>query len=118
MWLHEPIAYGFLIGKSPVRRPPRNEKSVWSIPQDNNRTYVHPTQKPVELFRRPILWHTSPGDVVYEPFAGSGSQLIAAELTGRTCYAMEISSGFCDVIRERYAQVAHASGNRNAHGKG
>lgn len=117
MWLHEPCAYGFLIGKSPVRRPPRNAASVWSIPQVNNRDYLHPTQKPVELFRRPILWHTAPGEIVYEPFAGSGSQLIAAETTGRICYAMEISPGFCDVIRERYRLLAHAGGERNAHAK-
>jgi hypothetical protein len=51
----------------------------------------HPTEKPVELFVRPIKKHTSVGDVVFEPFSGSGSQLIAAERTGRRCRAIEIS---------------------------
>jgi hypothetical protein len=51
----------------------------------------HPTSKPVELFVRPMKKHTKPGDVVFEPFSGSGSQLIAAERTGRRCRAIEIS---------------------------
>jgi DNA modification methylase len=59
-----------------------------------------PTQKPVELFLKPIEFHTRPGDIVYEPFSGSGTQLIAAERTGRLCYAME--------MEPRYVQVAVA----------
>ena len=54
--------------------------------------------KPLECFRRPITYHTLPGEIIYEPFAGSGTALIAAEMSGRTCYAMEISPAFCDVI--------------------
>jgi DNA modification methylase len=46
----------------------------------------HPTQKPVELMRRPILNHTKRGAAVYDPFLGSGTTLIAAEMTGRVCY--------------------------------
>ena len=62
----------------------------------------HPTQKPVELFLRPIEFHTRPGDVVYEPFSGSGTQLIAAERTGRICYAMEQEPRYVDVARARW----------------
>ena len=51
--------------------------------------HIHPTQKPVELFLRPILYHTEPGDVCYEPFSGSGTQVIAAERLGRRCFALE-----------------------------
>jgi DNA modification methylase len=43
---------------------------------------IHPTQKPLELFMRPIEYHTQPGDICYEPFLGSGTQLIAAENWG------------------------------------
>ncbi len=42
---------------------------------------MHPTIKPVELIRRPILYHTQPGELIYEPFCGSGTAIIAAEMT-------------------------------------
>jgi DNA modification methylase len=66
------------------------------------RQQEHPTQKPVELFLRPIRNHTRVGEVVYEPFAGSGSQVIAAERTQRRCRAIEISARYCDVILRRW----------------
>ncbi len=62
----------------------------------------HPTSKPVELFVRPMRQHTRRGDVCYEPFCGSGSQLIAAEKLGRRCFALEISPHYCDVIVRRW----------------
>src|SRR5229473_2846006 len=61
----------------------------------------HPTQKPVELMRRPILNHTKRGGAVYDPFLGSGTTLIAAELTGRACFGIELDSKYCDVIVQR-----------------
>ena len=60
-----------------------------------------PDPDPLELFERAILNHQS-GDVVYEPFAGSGTCLIAAEKTGRRCFAVELDPAWCDVIRNRY----------------
>lgn len=63
----------------------------------------HPTQKPVEIYTRPIKNHLRPGEIVYEPFGGSGTTIIAAELTDRVAYAMELDPRFCDVIRQRYA---------------
>ena len=65
----------------------------------------HPTAKPVELFARPIRKHTKVGDVVFEPFSGSGSQLIAAEKSGRRCCAMEISPPFVDVAIRRWQKA-------------
>jgi DNA modification methylase len=62
----------------------------------------HPTQKPVELFARPIRAHTLPGDVVLEPFAGSGSQIIAAEQTGRRCFAVEQDPAYVDLAVARW----------------
>jgi DNA modification methylase len=67
---------------------------------------IHPTQKPVELFVRPIEFHTRPGDICYEPFSGSGTQLIAAERTGRLCYAMEQEPRYVDVARLRWEAFA------------
>lgn len=62
----------------------------------------HPTQKPVLLYTRPYQNHTLRGDAVYEPFSGSGTAIVAAEMTGRRCYAMELDPGFVDVAIERY----------------
>ena len=58
--------------------------------------------KPVELFAIPLREHTRRGEVCYEPFCGSGSQLIAAEQLGRRCFALEISPHYCDVIVRRW----------------
>jgi len=51
-----------------------------------------------------MLNNSSPGQAVYDPFVGSGTTIIAAEQTGRVCYAMEIDPGYCDVVRRRYAE--------------
>lgn len=65
----------------------------------------HPTQKPVALMRRSILNHTVPGDLVYEPFLGSGTTLAAAELTGRACVGLELDAKFVDVIVQRWQKM-------------
>ena len=62
----------------------------------------HPTQKPIELMRRPIQNHTKRGEAVYDPFLGSGTTLIAAEMTGRVCYGSELDPKFADVIIQRW----------------
>lgn len=66
----------------------------------------HPTQKPVELFAIPMRKHTLPGDICYEPFCGSGSQIIAGEQWGRVVYAMEIEPTFVDVTVERWERFS------------
>ena len=67
---------------------------------------VHPTQKPVELHMQILEDFTEPGDVILDCFGGSGTTLIAAHLTGRTCFMMEISSEYCDIIENRYNELA------------
>jgi DNA modification methylase len=64
--------------------------------------FDHPTQKPVELMRRPILNHTKRGELVYEPFLGSGTTFAAAELTERVCYGLELDPKYVDVIVQRW----------------
>jgi len=100
MWAHEPCFYGWPEGKTPKRKPPPNTSSVWPIGVES--LGVHPTQKPLEVFERPIGYHTQPGDVVYEPFCGSGTQVIAAERLSRVCYAMELDPHFATVIVARW----------------
>jgi DNA modification methylase len=62
----------------------------------------HGTQKPVECMRRPIENNSSPGQAVYEPFSGSGTTIVAAEMTGRACFALEIDPAYVDVAVLRW----------------
>jgi DNA modification methylase len=66
--------------------------------------FDHPTQKPLELMRRPILNHTKRGELVYDPFLGSGTTLMAAELTERICMGMELDPKYVDVIVLRWQE--------------
>ena len=104
MWDYEPCLYGWLKGRQPKRKPPAEARAVWAIDSivEDGAGGVHPTMKPLECFRRPIAYHTTPGELIYEPFAGSGTALIAAQQLGRVCYAMELSPAFCDVIVARW----------------
>ena len=103
MWQHEPCAYGWIEGKPPSKRPPVSGENttVWPIDNKDHEATdvsgVHPTIKPLEVFERPIRYHTDPGALVYEPFLGSSTQIIAAARTGRRCFGMELSPAFADV---------------------
>jgi DNA modification methylase len=66
--------------------------------------FDHPTQKPLELMRRPILNHIKCGQVVYDPFLGSGTTLIAADLVERVCYGLEIDPRYVDLTVARWQQ--------------
>lgn len=78
--------------------------SVWDVGKDSAGSYHHPTQKPVGLAATAILSTTQPENIVLDVFGGSGSTLIAAEQTERTCYMMDIDPRYVDVIRKRYWQ--------------
>lgn len=99
---------GWRKGDKPEHDGVHEHTSVWSVDWDGKARVVgnaHPTEKPVELFARPMKKHTKVGDVVFEPFSGSGSQLIAAERTGRRCRAIEISPPFVDVAIRRWEKA-------------
>ena len=68
--------------------------------------FDHPTQKPVELMRRPILNHTKRGELVYDPFLGSGTTLAAAELARRVCCGLELDPKYVDVIIQRGQELS------------
>jgi DNA modification methylase len=83
--------------------------TIWAAPSpkfimggSDEEKFDHPTQKPVEVFRRPILNHLKRGELVYEPFLGSGTTLAAAELTDRVCYGIELDPKFVDVVVQRW----------------
>lgn len=108
-WRHEPCLMGWMQGKKPARVEAAVRSTVWefdTLPNGPERP-DHPTPKPLELFEIPILQHTRPGETVYEPFAGSGTQLIAAERLARRCLALEISPRYCDVIVRRWLALPH-----------
>ncbi len=97
---------GWIKGSRPRTHPPNDARAVWDVEQregtEAGAGHDHPTMKPVELLRRPIDWHTPPGKLIYEPFCGSGTAIIAAEMTGRRCQALELSPAFCDVAVRRW----------------
>jgi DNA modification methylase len=97
---HEPCWYAVRNGKSARRTKDRTQTTLWEINLDQNVAGGHSTQKPVECMARPIRNHDFAE--VYEPFAGTGTTLIAAEMLGRVCFAMELEPRYCDVIRDRY----------------
>jgi len=70
LWSHEPCFYGWVEGHPPKLKPPPSERTVWRLDQQGSSMNIHPTQKPLELFMRPISYHTEPGDICYEPFLG------------------------------------------------
>lgn len=83
--------------------------TIWNAPSpkfimggSDEEKFDHPTQKPIELMRKPLRNHTMPGGIVYEPFCGSGTTLLAAEQTGRLCYAVEVDPKYVDVIIRRW----------------
>jgi len=79
---------------------------------DRSPNELHPTQKPAELIERLIANTT--GDVVFDPFCGSGTTIIAAEMTGRVCHALEIAPAYCDVVVERWQNFTGGKAERVA----
>jgi DNA modification methylase len=114
MWNYEPMMYGWRQGHMPKMKPPADAKAVWEIGSaiEDGASGIHPTQKPVETIRRPIAYHTKPGGLLYEPFSGSGTALIAAEEMGRTCYAMEQAPQFVDVAVARWEAFTGSKAER------
>lgn len=100
---YEPCLYCFKSGSAPKWVGPTNEVNVWDVKREVKNEF-HPTQKPVELANRAISNSSAAGDVVLDVFSGSGATIIAAEQTGRRCYAMELSPQYVDVAVRRWQQ--------------
>jgi DNA modification methylase len=80
----------------------RKQTTVWQIDKPTKSETGHSAQKPVECMKRPIENNSSPGQAVYDPFVGSGTTIIAAEMTGRACHAIELSPAYVDVAVLRW----------------
>jgi DNA modification methylase len=100
---HEPCIYAVRNGRKGHWSGGRKQTTIWSI---SHRKSVsgHGTEKPVECMRRPIENNSSPGQAVYEPFSGSGTTIIAAEMSGRVCHAIELNPAYVDVAVRRWEE--------------
>jgi DNA modification methylase len=101
---HEPCWYAVRAGSKGHWNGSRKETTVWDIDKPQKSETGHSTQKPVECMRRPILNNSKHGEIVYDPFLGSGTTVIAAETEGRACYGMELNPAYVDVIVKRWQE--------------
>lgn len=105
---YELIFFGYKKGGGNLwfsSREMQDASDVWNVSRDPSKTYVHPTQKPVELPARAIRNSSKKGDIVFEPFSGSGSTMLACEQLERTCYAMEIDPVYCEATLRRWERL-------------
>jgi DNA modification methylase len=93
---HEVASYTVRDGERGHYEGGRKQSTVWNIEHVKSET-GHGTQKPVEAMKRPIENNSQPGEDIYEPFSGSGTTLIACEITGRRCLAIELNPTYVDV---------------------
>jgi DNA modification methylase len=94
---------GWIKGKRPPKVAEETLPSTWLLPSfAKDERPDHPTPKPLDAFGIPIRQHVARGGLCYEPFCGSGSQIMAGEANGRRVYAMEISPAYVDVAIERW----------------
>jgi DNA modification methylase len=98
--------------------------TIWESPSpkfimggSGEEKFDHPTQKPAELMRRPILNHLRRGELVYDPFLGSGTTLAAAELTERVCFGLELDPKYVDVIVQRWQGLTGKKATLEADGR-
>lgn len=109
-WRHETCIYAKREGAD--RQTDRTATTVWEIPKVTGSE--HPTQKPLDCFAIPIRNHTREGEVVYDPFLGSGSSLIAADQLGRRLFGVDIDPRYVDVAVLRWQRQ---TGQRAVHGE-
>jgi DNA modification methylase len=110
-WQHEPCWYAIKKGHQHNWQGSRKESTIWEIrnlncfgksKEDGEERTAHSTQKPIECMARPIRNNSAQSEGVYDPFLGSGTTLLAAEQLGRTCYGIELSPAYCDIIVDRW----------------
>lgn len=99
---HEPCWYAVREKKTGHWNGDRKQSTIWNIDKPMKSETGHSTQKPVECMKRPIENNSSQGQAIYEPFSGSGTTIIASEMTGRCCHAIELSPSYVDVAVARW----------------
>jgi DNA modification methylase len=117
-WQHEPCWYAVRDGKEGHWAGDRAQTTLWRIAnRDQDAETTHGTQKPVECMRRPIENNSSVGQAVYEPFTGSGTTIIAGEITGRTVHAIELDPAYVDVAVLRWQVFTGQAATLEADGR-
>jgi DNA modification methylase len=118
-WSHEPCWVVRKKGAKVRFLGKRDQATIWRVPSPKmimggsaEPRLDHPTQKPLVLFETPIRNHLRSGEALYEPFAGSGTALIAAERTGTCAYAMEIDPIYIEVALRRWERFAGSTAER------
>ena len=103
-WKHEPIIYGWKQGKERIWKGDNKQDTVWNIDRPS-RSEQHPTMKPVELCEKAIKNSSIQNSLIFEPFTGSGSTMVASHQLKRKCYGMELDPKYCDVIVARMIKL-------------
>lgn len=116
-WQHEPCWYAVRKGKTGHWAGDRKQTTVWNIKAREDSGVGHGTQKPVECMRRPMENNSKAGDAVYEPFSGSGTTIIAGEMTGRRVLAIELNPIYVDVAIRRWQEFTGKSATLQATGQ-
>lgn len=121
-WQHEPCLFGWKRGHKPHHDGDNSHAvtTVWALDWEGSARIIgneHPTQKPLEVFMRPMRKHTKEGDICFEPFSGSGSQLVAGEKLVRRVYAIEISPNFVDAALRRWEKATGKTATLEATGR-
>ena len=110
-WQHEPILYGWKPTAAHKWYSDRSQTTVWNFSRPTS-SQDHPTMKPIDLISYPITNSSKAGDIVLDPFLGSGSTLIACEQLNRICYGAEIDPHYCDVILSRWEQFTNQTAKK------
>ena len=109
-WQHEPILYGFLKTGKHRWYSDRKQTTIWNFKKPK-RNENHPTSKPLDLLSYPLRNSSQENSIVLDTFGGSGSTLMACELTNRICYTMEIDEKYASVILRRYVENTSDAAN-------
>ena len=121
-WQHEPAWYAVRTGHASNWSGDRTQSTVWTVPNLNpfsgghdvdNPVTGHSTQKPVALYERALVCNSAPGEVLFDPFVGSGTALIAAEKTGRRCVAIELNPQYVQAAVDRWEAFTGQTARRH-----
>jgi len=100
---HEPILFGWIPGDR-LKNTDRTKTTVWEFDRPKA-SREHPTMKPLAMWEYGIEQHSATGDILFEPFSGSGTTIIACERLKRKCRAIEIGPKYVAVSIERWVDV-------------